>query len=689
MKRGGRHPYHPGPPNDPEWAHAGAGETGTVFDDNVPKSQLNWWTAVPPEIKAAQLLAWCAVLVTMGIAIYLASQKSDFTSAMEQTQRNQLALSMQIAQEAIQGRQLANTWGEGNIVAFCHILEFVCDDAEYLRKRNHVPNNNQFCSKVKTACGQLLQEASVLPKSDALSLGGLFEKLGTVPGGRLFDRPGPSSLLEGSLHDQNGVGLILSDQVGMFLTVSYYDVATYVPGLSADANDALVWISLNSSSGLANRPTFIYNSGARGGFNELHANMDRVVVPAPDTNEVYVWDISAGVANPSLSIINATQMANGANVSRPWVARELSDGTIVVGALENATGGGNGGLFSVDFGTSPATVARWDDTSDPLAANRSSPGDFAVLDGSANFVQLGSLAPWSTVLGTAGVCFDNATELPLYGRQINLYNSVSRTIAGRFTADTTDITDAVGPVHVTPAFESLVGAIPTIVRRNVNNPDIFGFLSTYTGTVGVGVYTGASDEQPWTLSWISQILPKLSGTTPSVVNAAKLSLPTDMVFSRDGRFLLVAVYGLGQIRAYEVDDTNIPKLCDTAQVTAGQAIFGSNVSYTHPSCPGRVLNGGPAHVNSDPFSDFIYVSSNFVGFDECVYPDLLEAGGWVVRYRLDSECRHGMLGLDAGFCIDCNHLPGTLNGQPARCGAMAFAAGDLRSPSLDPHPYQL
>jgi len=652
--------------------------------DGKSQAPLTGWSSVPWAIKLLGLLALLMIATTFGISAFLISKQSALRDALVQIQENQLLIAYGIDSNGAASRSLTNTWGEETLATFCHLLEFTCDDAEYLVKRNAVPNNNNFCSKVKNACSSLLQEAAATVPSPDISVSGLFQTLGVIPPGRLFNRPGPSSSLEGSLYDPNGAKLIQTEQLGMFVAFSYYGVPDIT---DPEVNDGVAWITLNSSLAQMSQVTYLYNSEKQGGFNNIYANLNWIVVPSPDTDEVFLVDISTGISNILISFfINSTTIFADGNVSRPWAAHQLTDGRILLSALEDAGGGGNGGLFTIDLSVDPPAVARWDSFSGPYAGNHTTPGDFCILDAESHFVQVGSLAPWSTVLSNPMVCFDNTTDLPLYGRQINLYNSQTREIEAQIISDITDITDNIGPVRPIPAFDDLIGAIPTVVRKNPSAPEIFGFASMYSGTAGIGIYTGASNSQPWTLQWTTQIPPLPDPYVPGDVNQAKLPIITDASFDRTGKFLFVAAYGLGQIRTYLVADTTIPQLCDVTQVTAGQNLFNGS-DFTNPSCPGRVLDKGPAHLTPDPFNDFLYVSSDYVGITECIYPGSLENGGWMVRYRIDTDCRHGMLTQDPGFCVDGNTLPGVFHGNPARFGDMIFPAGDIKNPTLDTQPF--
>lgn len=652
-------------------------------DESAGTTSKTGWYASPIVNKVILLIVVIMIGITFGIVCFLLSKQDELRDALVSIQTNQLLLSYELENSATTALSLTNSWGEESLLAFCHLLEFTCDDAEYLTKRNSVPNNNQFCSKVKNACNTLILQSASTPISPHISINGLFRTLGGIPPGRLFNRPGQASLLEGALLEPNGAKLIQTGQLGMFVAFSYYGVTGIT---DPEVNDGVAWITLNSSLPLASAVSYLYNSEKRGGFNNIYANLDRVIIPSPGTNEVFVIDISTGISNiKSTSFITSSTISTDANVSRPWAAHAMSDGKILVSALEDVGGGGNGGLFTIDYSSGTNVVERWDSTVDPLAGSRATPGDFCVLDAESNFVQVGSLAPWTTVLADPDVCFQTG-DLSLYGRQINLFNSETRTIEAQLESDTTDITDSIGPVRAIPAFDDYIGAIPTILRKDPNNPEIFGFASMYTGTIGIGVYTGATNSQPWTLTWTTQIPPLADPTDPSNVNASKLPLITDASFDKSGMFLMVAVHGLGQIRIYSVEDSSLPRLCDVVQVTAGQNLFDGQ-NFTNPSCPGRILDKGPAHITPDPYGDFIYVSSNYIGITECAYPDSANTGGWLVRYRLDTQCQHGMMTQDPGFCISGNALPGIFNQNPAKIGDIIFPSGDIKNPTRDTHPY--
>lgn len=521
----------------------------------------------------------------------------------------------------------------------------------------------------------------------------------TLQGAR-YDRVGPSSAMFGASASSSEQSMINRQEYGVFAAYSFYNA----PGASG-VRDGIAYVSLNATSPAFGRASVLLETPERGWVHSFYADHERVVALGLDSNKIYHWDVSASlslavagtpITGADMAAGTASTVAEG-SLSRPWSVRRLASGDYVVSMLDS--GGtacaGNaqvcGGLMrlaAASLASSPATApSRFDNVADTLYATRHTPGDCAVLGGGRDTVACGAFGSYANVL--APRCLDPATDIfgtPAWGAQINLYTTGGTLVEQKDLAPLAlpDLTPAYAPRPISD-WADYGGYIPNRIVQFHNRNDQFLAVDTFGGAVVGMAWTGAAPSSVWNGAVVAWVLP-LGGNPADLSDETQYTTPllTDAIVSPDDCMLFVASPTLGQVRAYSLCNENAdglaaPQLCATHQLSGGVA---GGAPYVHASNPSRPLAGGPANLAITPDGEFLYASSSSV-FDDCLFPDAITSGGYMVRYRVAAaRCDALSLDIDPGFFVDGNALPGRV-GIPARVGTIGFANGDAKFVQTD------
>lgn len=510
--------------------------------------------------------------------------------------------------------------------------------------------------------------------------------------GLRYDRVGPSSALFGPSSTAQEQSMMNRQEYGVFMAYSFFKA----PG-AGSVHDGIAYVSLNATSPAFGRPTVRLETPDRGWIHSFYADHERVLALGLDSNKIYHWDVSASLSlAPAGTTITGTDMATGTStasgsLSRPWSVRRLANGDYVVSMLDNtgATCAGNaqlcGGLMLLSassMATNPgAAPSRFDDVLDPFLITRHTPGECAVLGGGRDTVACGAFGSYDNVLSQR--CLDAATDIfgtPAWGSQINTYTTSGETTQQSDLVPMllTDLTPVYAPRPPFDWSNDVGGYIPNRIVQFHNRDDQFLAVDTFGGAVIGMAWTGSGPSAIWSGAVVGWILP-IGGdpTNPGDATSYTTPLLTDAILSPDDCMLFLASPALGQLRAYSLCETDphgmtSPRLCSTHQLTGGLT---DSSTYVHASNPSRPLYGGPTNLAITPDGEFLYASSSSV-FDDCLFPDAITAGGFMVRYKVSAaRCDSLSIDIDPGFFVDGNALPG-MAGIPARLGTIGFASGD-------------
>lgn len=579
----------------------------------------------------------------------------------------------------------------GDKAQFQHICSIVVEKCERM-----VENHLEHLAGLTFDAGNCV---TIFPGEEAFCYPQIQVTAATTLDGLRFDRVGPSSAAFGPLATPAKQSMLNRREYGLYVAYSFFDV----PGAGA-MRDGISYVSLDVGSPAFGRASVMLETQERGWIHSFFVDHERVLALGLDSNKIYHWDISTSLAlaTPGTTITGAnmltgTASANGA-LSRPWSIRRLTNGDYIVSMLDSTSTlcssnaqlcGGIMRLSNAQLIASPsAAPARFDIVSDPLFLTRHTPGDCAVMGGGREMVVCGSYGSYDHVLEPN--CFNPNADIfgvPAWGSQVNIFSTAGNLFEQKdlVTNPLVDFTPAFAPKPV-EAWRNVSGYIPNRIVQYHGVNDAFIIVDTFGGFIAGMTLDGSSPSSVWNGAVTAWVLP-IGGNPTNLGDATAYTSPliTDAILSPDNCLLFLASPSLGQVRVYSLCNADggglpAPVLCAVHQLTAG--LTQSTITYTHASNPSRPLYGGPANLAITPDGEYLYVSSSSV-FDDCLFPEAIAAGGFVVRYRISAaQCNAMALDIDAGFFVDGNALPGR-SGVPARMGAVAFASGDGRLQQVD------
>jgi len=558
-----------------------------------------------------------------------------------------------------------------------------------------VKNHLEHLAELTFDAGQCVQ----IGEGDPFCYPGVEVSSADTLQGVRYDRVGPSSAMFGPGASPAEQSMLNRQEYGVFAAFSFFGA----PG-AGSARDGVAYVSLNATSPAFGRASVLLETPERGWVHNFYADHERVVALGLDSNKIYHWDVSASLALAVAGTpVTGADMATGTAsvdgaLSRPWSVRRLASGDYVVSMLDSdgtactmtnaQLCGGLMKLAAASLTSSPSTApSRFDNVADPLHATRHTPGDCALFAGGAAGMACGAFGSYNSVLSAR--CIDPATDIfgtPAWGAQINVYTATGALVEQKDLAPFAlpDLVPAYAPRPVAD-WQAYGGYIPNRIVQLHNRADAFLAVDTFGGAILGFVSNGAAPSSLWNGASLAWVLP-IGGNPADPGNATFYTSPmvTDAIVSPDNCMLYVASPTLGQVRAYSLCDARAeglasPQLCATHQLTGGVL---STAPFVHASNPSRPLVGGPANLAITPDGEFLYASSSSV-FDDCLFPDAIAAGGYMVRYKAAAaRCDALSLDLDPGFFVDGNALPGR-TGIPARIGTIAFASGDAKLAQTD------
>ncbi|PSN82448.1 selenium-binding protein [Candidatus Marsarchaeota G1 archaeon BE_D] len=194
---------------------------------------------------------------------------------------------------------------------------------------------------------------------------------------------------------------------------------------------------------------------------------------------------------------------------------------------------------------------------------------------------------------------------------------------------------------------------------------LMGFVNIVVSTkdLSSSIWLWYHEDGKWNAEKVIDIPAQpLESGLPEILKPFKAVPPlvTDIDLSLDDRFLYVSLWGIGEVRQYDVTNPFKPKL--TGKVELGGIYHRKN----HPS--GAKLSGAPQMLEVSRDGKRIYVTNSlYVAWDNQFYPEGIT--GWVVKLNADPN---GGLKLDERFFVDLKN---------ARAHQVRLQGGDASSDS--------
>jgi len=202
--------------------------------------------------------------------------------------------------------------------------------------------------------------------------------------------------------------------------------------------------------------------------------------------------------------------------------------------------------------------------------------------------------------------------------------------------------------------------------RPMHDPTrLMGFVNMVVSTkdLGSSIWLWHHEDGRWAAEKVIDIPAQpLESGPPEILRPFKAVPPlvTDIDLSLDDRFLYVSLWGIGEVRQYDVSDPFKPRL--TGRLELG----GIYHRRGHPSGP--KLTGGPQMLEVSRDGRRIYVTNSLYGaWDNQFYPEGVR--GWVAKLEADAE---GGLRVDERFLVELGD---------ARAHQVRLEGGDASSDS--------
>jgi selenium-binding protein 1 len=182
--------------------------------------------------------------------------------------------------------------------------------------------------------------------------------------------------------------------------------------------------------------------------------------------------------------------------------------------------------------------------------------------------------------------------------------------------------------------------------RPFHNPlEPKGFVNSVVNLkdLSSGIWLWYHEDGRWRVEKVIEIPaePLEPSELPEILKPFKAVPPlvTDINLSLDDRILYLSLWGLGELRAYDVSNPFSPKLISKVK------LGGIYHKADHPS--GAKLSGGPQMIEVSRDGKRVYVTNSLYStWDAQFYPEGLR--GWMVK--LDSD--NGFLKVDERFFVD-------------------------------------
>lgn len=358
-----------------------------------------------------------------------------------------------------------------------------------------------------------------------------------------------------------------------------------------------------------------------------HPHLERryLVVPGLRSSRIHILDTKDDPRQPKIvKVIEPEELARRTGYSRPHTIHCGPDG-VYVSALGAPDGEGPGGIFALDHYTFEP-LGRWEVDRGTQYLSY----DFAWHLGYDTAVT----SEWGTPRMVESGVIPEELLAGKYGHSLHFFD-----LRKRHCSQTIDL-----------------GAEYQMVLelRPAHDPTkAYGFAGVVVSLkdLSSSIWLWFKDGDEWEAKKVIEIPaePADAELLPPILKgfSAVAPLLTDINLSVDDQRLYASCWGTGETRQYDVSDPHHPKLI-------GSIHLGGIVRKTsHPSRPGKTLNGGPQMVELSRDGKRAYYTNSLYGsWDKQFYPEGLDS--WMVKVDVKAD---GMT-LDPKFFLEFGDLRG-------------------------------
>jgi selenium-binding protein 1 len=353
-----------------------------------------------------------------------------------------------------------------------------------------------------------------------------------------------------------------------------------------------------------------------------HMERRYLVVPGTHSSRIHVVDTKPDPRNPRLvKVIEGDEVMRKTGYAAPHTVHCGPDG-IYMNALGDVNGDGPGGIFIIDHDTFEVK-GRWEKDRGPQHLSY----DF--------WWHLGHDTMITSEWGTPNMVKDGVNpELLMggkYGNSLHVWDLKTRK-------------------HIKKLELGAEQQMVLELRPSHNPRNAYGFVGVVVSLADLSSSIWMWYLDPATGDWKTKKVieipaePADAADLPPVIAGfgAVPPLVTDINLSLDDRFLYVSCWGTGELRQYDVSDPFNPRF------TGSVKIGGIVRRASHPSDPGKALNGGPQMVEISRDGSRVYVTNSLYSpWDAQFYPDGIR--GWMAKLDIDSD---GGIKLDERFFVE-------------------------------------
>ncbi len=348
-----------------------------------------------------------------------------------------------------------------------------------------------------------------------------------------------------------------------------------------------------------------------------HVERRYLIIPGLRSSRIYIADTKADPRKPKIvKTIEPDEVLFKSGYSRLHTVHCGPD-AIYVSAMGGTDGGGPGGILTLDH-YNFNVLGRWEIARGP---------QYLAYDFWWHLAQDTLItSEWTTPQYFEGGLNLEALLGGKYGNAIHFWDLIKRR-------------------HTTAVTLSENDRMALELRPFHNPEEKKGFVNSVVNTKDLtsAVWLWHAEDGAWEVSKVIDIPPQpTEGPLPPALQQFKAvpALVSDIDLSLDDKSLYVSLWGIGELRRYDVSDPFHPRLASTVKL--GGIFHGAK----HPN--GKALSGGPQMVEISRDGRRVYVTNGLYStWDDQFYPDGIK--GWLVK--LDAHADGG-LAVDKGFHVD-------------------------------------
>ena len=375
-----------------------------------------------------------------------------------------------------------------------------------------------------------------------------------------------------------------------------------------DRLDYIATIDINPTSftfgKIVNRANTIYNNQE---FHHGHINGDRLFAGSLYGSSVSIYNLEQE-RRPKLERVIDPFEINSLNLGNIHTIHNLPNGDLVLTALSNATGGGNGGFILLNGDFAESFTGSYLNAATPYfnfgnSASKYIPDSETV--NMANNYDIGIKECLATMISTEWTNSSTFEEGFLMGPNSNIWNF----------GHSIHVWDIKNKLHKQTIDFGMSCIMPLEIRflrgDLENRAYVSCVLNGETGGSDVLAVFYNENTDLWEAESVISLAPIALDpmTTPiSLPDMTLTSIPptiTDITLSQDNRFLYVSAWLHGVIYQYDVSLFRDPILIDTITL-GGMPIIQPNDIYVN----GVLLTGGPQMLRLNPSGDHLYVTNS-------------------------------------------------------------------------------